>query len=624
MAYYCPETARRWIEINPKLAALIAKLPKAWAAKLRGQVAAIDEAEQWLRRKNEKLESLITGFADMHGDALGWMLGSVDAKDLADKCAALVSDIYLQIHQLHGVEGLGTLGAQALELLRWDAVCKFFAAIKIDLPKAKTLAGGLARAECRYWWRRAVRTKQARSVELGAIKLGLVNKNRGAYCSGQTLQARAWQLENNAKMLANTLIKNEAGQVFTLAKLAALSTANPDIRRGELMTRIRGCEDYAAKHGHSGLFLTLTAPSKFHAQTLKGYKSVANPKYNGASPKDAQAWLCQTWARVRAALARAGIAYYGLRVVEPHHDACPHWHMMLFIQGGGQAVQELQKIVREYWLAEDGGEAGAAKHRCTFKKISHNGAAAYVAKYIAKSVGGAVDVGAHFDDVDGQRVEVERGKQTTGASRVDAWAACWGIRQFQFLGTPSVGLWRAFRRVSADQIPDMMAEVADKHAKAAWYACHKWDYIDVQADYCRFMEQAGGAACPRAKQRFRLAINRQPSAGHFNSYGEAVKKREVIGVELLSGYWLVAKRIYWKAVAGGTERETSHEENARLAAPWSGFNNCTARLTGKMRDLLLPSQARERQARIDDEKRMRLINFHDKYEELRAISKMAA
>jgi hypothetical protein len=390
------------------------------------------------------------------------------------------------------------------------------------------------------------------------------------------------------------------------------------------MTRVRGCEDYAAKHGHSGLFITLTAPSKFHAQTLQGYKSVANPKYKGASPKDAQAWLCQTWARVRAALARAGIQYYGLRVVEPHHDACPHWHMMLFIAGGGQAVQALQKTIRDYWLEEDGGEAGAARHRCTFKKISHNGAAAYVAKYIAKSVGGAVDVGAHYDDIDGQRVEVERGKQTTGASRVDAWAACWGIRQFQFIGTPSVGLWRAFRRIGADQISDMMDEVGDKQAKAAWYASHKWECIQVQADFCRFMEQSGGAACPRVKQRFKLAINRQPDAGHFNTYGEAVKKRMVMGVELLSGYWLVSRRMVWQTLAGNTgAKETTAEENARLAAPWSGFNNCTQRIKGRLRDLLLPSQARERQARIDDEKRMRIINFQDKYEELRAISKMA-
>ena len=622
--HYCPETSRRWLDINPQVNALLKKIPKAWAAKLRAQVGAITDAGRYMKAQNDQIAALVAGFNDSHGDALGWMLGSMDAKELADKCAALVGDLFCQVHQLHGQEGLGHLHGHALELVRFDALAKFFTAIKLDLPKAKTMAGALARAECRYWWRRAVRTKQARSVELGAIKLGLVNKNRGAYCTGDRLTARAQQLENNAKMLAATLIKNEAGQVFTLAKLAALSTANPDIRRGELMTRIRGCEDYAAKHGHSGLFITLTAPSKFHAQTLKGYRSVANPKYSGASPKEAQAWLCQTWARVRAALARAGIQYYGLRVVEPHHDACPHWHMMVFIAGGGQAVQDLQKTVRDYWLAEDGSEAGAAKHRCTFKKISHNGAAAYVAKYIAKSVGGSVDVGAHFDDVDGQRIEVERGANTTGASRVDAWAACWGIRQFQFLGTPSVGLWRAFRRVSADQIPHMMAEVADKQAKAAWYACHKWEAAQAQADFCRFMEQAGGAACPRAKQRFRLAINRQPDKGHFNSYGEAVKKREVIGVELLSGYWLVAKRIYWQTVAGGTERETSPEENARLAAPWSGFNNCTQRIKGRLRDLLLPAQAAARKARMDDEKRMRWINFQNRLEELQVRTKLAA
>lgn len=610
----------QWEQNYPALAALLKKLPRSWAGGLRKRAADIVDAEQFIYGRHQKLEKLVRDFSALHGDALEWMLGTQDVKELADKCAAMVGDLYLQVHQLHGVEGLGTLRAQALELVRFNAISDFFAAIKMELPKAQTMAGALARAECRYWWRRAVRVKQARAVELGAIKLGLVNKNRGAYCTAEMLGARGRQLENNARMLNASLVKNEAGQIYSLGKLAALSPANPEIRRGELMTRIRGCEDYAAKHGHGGLFLTLTAPSRFHAQTLQGRRCVANPKYKGESPKEAQRWLCKTWAQARAALARAEIKFYGLRVVEPHHDACPHWHMMLFIEGGQAALEQLKTIITKYWLKDDGNEAGAKKYRCGFKAISSRGAAAYVAKYIAKSVGGSVDVGAHFDDVDGQRVEVERGEGITGAQRVDAWAACWGIRQFQFIGTPSVGIWRAFRRVGKDQISDMMDEVGDKHAQAAWYASHKWEACEVQADFCRFMEQTGGAACPRARQRFKLALNNQPHGGHKNSYGEAVKKREVMGIVLHSGYWLVSKRMAWAAVVGGEEKETSQAENARLAAPWSGFNNCTARMRGRLRDLAFPQTAASKKARLDDQKREHWQNFVELYEELQIKS----
>lgn len=71
-----------------------------------------------------------------------------------------------------------------------------------------------------------------------------------------------------------------------------------------------------------------------------------------------------------------------MRVVEPHHDGTPHWHMMLFCKPGQRKA--INEIMRRYALKEDGHEKGAAKQRFESRHLNQGGAAGYIAKYIAK------------------------------------------------------------------------------------------------------------------------------------------------------------------------------------------------------------------------------------------------
>ncbi|QPF75414.1 replication endonuclease [Roseateles sp. DAIF2] len=72
---------------------------------------------------------------------------------------------------------------------------------------------------------------------------------------------RTQQHRLNASMLEATTARNDEGQVFTPAELAAKSTANKAIRRADLMTRIAGFERYADAESHQGVFITLTCPN---------------------------------------------------------------------------------------------------------------------------------------------------------------------------------------------------------------------------------------------------------------------------------------------------------------------------------------------------------------------------
>lgn len=285
---------------------------------------------------------------------------------------------------------------------------------------------------CERWWRRQLRRAVARDTEQAARLVGLVAQNTGCYASDLAVERRQQQQRRNKKTLS--LMEATDGQVvLDMAGIVERSLANPRLRRIETMVRIGGAEDYADARGDVGLFITVTCPSRFHARTKAGR---LYPSYDGSSPRDAQLYLRKIWARARARLAVAGIESYGLRVAEPHHDGCPHWHLLAFVPA--RQAEAFEAILWSQALRESGTEPGAGEHRFKCVRIdkSKGRAAGYVAKYVAKAIDGeGVDTDGHGNS----------GK--TGARRAGAWAATWGIRQFQFWGMPKVGVWRELRRL---------------------------------------------------------------------------------------------------------------------------------------------------------------------------------
>tara|TARA_Y100000588_G_scaffold78262_1_gene81785 strand:+ start:2609 stop:2884 length:276 start_codon:yes stop_codon:yes gene_type:complete len=79
---------------------------------------------------------------------------------------------------------------------------------------------------------------------------------------------------------------------------------------------------------------------------------------------------------------------WGFRVIEPHHDGTPHWHLLLFI--GPSQANELVNTLQNYVLQEDGNERGADTRRLKIEEIdrSKSSAATYIANYISKNIDG--------------------------------------------------------------------------------------------------------------------------------------------------------------------------------------------------------------------------------------------
>jgi Bacteriophage replication gene A protein (GPA) len=555
-------------------------VPRSWRDAVDASIVH-NEKLPWWERDADVLRRL-GEFECEHGASLDWNLDDYQicekAKKIADSCVDMTASI---------APNGAPYAVKLTDVERLERVLMLCKLVGVDAPGALTIDGAVARGCSDLWWRRAIRKKVSRVIELGAIKLGLVTKWRGGYCSDGAVKRRGEQLLRNEAMLKKTLIRNEAGQVYNLHELASLSVSNPENRRGELMTRIRGCEEYADSVGHVSAFYTLTAPSKFHAVSFGKNGNLRPNRHYGklegddtdCSPRGAQVWLRTMWARARAELHRKGVRLYGFRVGEPHHDGTPHWHALFWFKTSEDAAIA-ETVIRESWLSEYGNENGALQHRVKAVAIDRTkgSAAGYIAKYIAKNIGADFDI----------NTEGHSKKTAYTAKRVDAWAATWGIRQFQSIGLPSVTVWRCLRGVDSGQA-DAARVSGEPRDRAAWMAhaaAHKSG--DIGACFRRFMLAMGGVCRSRGDWALQVAKRVNPST---NGYGEKFDKKTAVGVIMPSGGWLVSKKIQWSRVANDVcdaqiEVPDSVEglaARARLAAPWTRFNNCTARLTGDSR-----------------------------------------
>lgn len=408
--------------------------------------------------------------------------------------------------------------------------------------------GAIARMFDSEWWVRRLRAAHGRRIEAAAIGLELVHKNADCYVSTVNVARRREQKARNAKTLAGAELENQHGQVFTLAELAERSNANPRIKRAELMTRIAGFEACAVEAGHSAEFWTVTAPSRFHSVKHDGRP---NPRYDGSTPREAQSHLVKAWAQCRAAMHRAGVRQYGFRIAEPHHDGCPHWHLLLWL--APEHIERARALVVEYFRTRhDGSEPGANKYRCKFVSIdpARGTAAGYVAKYVAKNIDGY-----------GIERDLFGNSEIVTAERVDAWAATWGIRQFQQIGGAPVGVWRELRRLRAAGELTERAEDARAAADAG--------------DWKRYTEIQGGALVERAQLPLRVAYTRagekfdpiaMEAVPAANKYGEPCAK-SVYGVrdEVRGRAWLT-RRMKWEAVSGERAGLGLAAQDARAAA----------------------------------------------------------
>ena len=414
-----------------------------------------------------------------------------------------------------------------------------------------------------------------------------MHRRAGVYVSDLNLQRGKEQDRRNAQTLLDLVAENELGEQIGVAEMVEKSTANPHIRLCELMVRLKGMEAVADRMGYVGEFLTITLPSRFHARQWES--GAPNPKWDSSTtPRDGQMALRNLWTLVRANLAKMHARYFGLRVAEPHHDGCPHWHMLLFVAPDHR--DGVVGLIRRYALLESPNEDGAQEHRFKTETIdkAKGGATSYVAKYISKMTTGAGLKATSERGGDGVRRDTAAPNE--GALRARRWASVWGIRQFQAFGTPPIGIWRELRRLDEAATLDDLGRPLSAQQQATF------ERARAAADTSQYGEHLmalGGAAVPRAEQR--MAVWRRQD-GDLNAYGE-VRPAATAGVcfrlriamplkgrqrkrrfKALTAGWIKSRLHVWtikpKTAAADVAVSSDPSGAPEIGAPRTRVNNC--------------------------------------------------
>lgn len=369
--------------------------------------------------------------------------------------------------------------------------------------------------------------------------------------------------------------------------------------------------------------LTLTLEPEWHPNPSHGQNS-----WNGASPREAHQSLAQRWQAILRDLDRLNIGISGLRVVEPHKDGCPHWHVWLLYRP--EAEQRILETVMRYFPnklkvrgARGGRGVGGSAAACdamfdslsalkalASRALTHakegaqvelaridrsiSSGASYAMKYLLKTVDAGdelnQDVGLFpATDSSSSMAELEardrkREQHAATARRVDAYRSLWGINAAQLFGVAKcLTAW--------DELRALGLPPADPQLRKLWELARggkKKGRIKpgsgVRGDAKGFIEALGGlAACGKPpKGAKRLSIGRLTEVGQ-NGYGEDIVRTK--GVTLV-------ERKREKVVVG--ERVLKSTGELKLILGWRSFSTVLASIKTRLKQWsLVPAKSRE-------------------------------
>lgn len=446
--------------------------------------------------------------------------------------------------------------AYGLEMPKIRELREFLANPFSDWPdeEKNVLYGALARVTEPTFWVKILWRIRCHWAGCRDIAKNFVHKKISPYISIRALREFAASQQRMKTFLENNDLESD-GDRISLQTAYESGNSCPKNRRTELMVRLRHTGEFFTAEGFSGYFLTITLPSRYHANRVNGGE---NERCTIIDPRAGQDELSRIWRNIHRKFARDGIFSAGFRMVEPNHDGTPHWHCVIWFRP--EQAESALKIFRDRYCAQD------------YRTIAHNpsirfkflpidperGAAAYCAAYVSKNIDGFqldTDLEANLSAVD-------------GATRATAWARMYRIRQFQSFGCVGATSWRELRRLRTAPAD------CDPVLRDFWQAADAGNF----GQFIRLSREHGGVSLYRVDEDFSgQELRNQWGEKTAKIRGVCLSTDPLTRVQTRTRDWIVVpKRIEAEAEnpSSAAVRPDAVQRCGTAATSWTSGNNC--------------------------------------------------
>ena len=264
---------------------------------------------------------------------------------------------------------------------------------------------------------------QKQRSELLKLHSGLIGSGRAfEICSDEVVRNREADEASQLDYIMKKSLVNENNKKIPLWKVASTEKQ----RFAEIFIQVSSLDAYAKQLDYKPLFITFTAPARFHPKPSKGVSS-----WDGSTPKDSNDYLKGLWNAFRKDIHRHKIEMNGFWAVEPHKDQCFHKHALMYVNK--KHYDELVILINKHFRHSENAvrieEIDTKKSKAT----------SYVMKYLTKSFNMDFELKGGVLNVD--KLEISNHK------KVRAVQALWSVRRYAMFGVKNtLSLWRELKR----------------------------------------------------------------------------------------------------------------------------------------------------------------------------------
>lgn len=145
---------------------------------------------------------------------------------------------------------------QCREMSSYQGRAMFAGGLHVAPPSLRrfSVLGACRRLDDPRWWRRQLRKSWTRRSEDALREIGIIRAGRSPYASEAAVGYITRRQARQREWMDSISLVSEDGESLNMLDVHDRSLANPALRRGEFMCRLRGFEELAAQHGHDALF----------------------------------------------------------------------------------------------------------------------------------------------------------------------------------------------------------------------------------------------------------------------------------------------------------------------------------------------------------------------------------